>query len=43
MPKDFPMVVLIDSRSASASEIVSGTLQDLDLALVIGTPSLEKG
>ena len=41
IPKDFPMIVLIDNRSAS--EIVSGTLQDLDLALVIGTPSFGKG
>ena len=43
IPKEFPMVVLIDSRSASASEIVSGTLQDLDLALILGTPSFGKG
>lgn len=43
IPNDFPMVILIDGRSASASEIVSGTLQDLDLALILGTTSFGKG
>lgn len=43
IPKEFPIIVLIDSRSASASEIVSGTLQDLDLAVILGTPSFGKG
>ncbi len=40
---EIPLVIIVDGKSASSSEIVSGALQDLDRAVIVGSRSYGKG
>lgn len=43
LPRQFPMVVLVNEHSASAAEIVAGSLKDNQRALIVGTRTFGKG
>ncbi|MDQ3019629.1 MAG: S41 family peptidase [Bacteroidota bacterium] len=43
LPADVPLAILINNKTASASEIVAGAVQDLDRGVIVGTKSFGKG
>lgn len=43
VPGDMPLVILVNGNTASASEILSGTMQDYDRAVIVGDKTFGKG